>query len=404
MPASRRELLAALAAAGCVGLRPARGASPGRHLLVVVADGAWDPTFVLDAKRGRGDGPFVDEDPDDPDDVEVERRYGDLTICANPRKRPGVTAFFDRWWDRTVVVNGLWTGTLSHWDGMLRVLTGGSDPSAPDLVARVAAASGGAAPLPALDAAGVGRPGDLSGVAGRAGVRGQLRALVDPSVRYPLSDGADRPDPRLTDRDRADIERYLAARGLDPARAAARDRAARLRDHADDLRAELPAGRRRALGDDLRAAVGLLEAGVCHSVLVDSGQHWDTHADAARQHASWDATFAALAGLGEGLEARGMEDDVVVAVISDLGRTPWRNAHDGTDHWPYTSAVVFGAGVAGGRALGGTDDGFVGLTCDPVTGRPARSAPDPLRTTNLTAGLLAAMGVPLPAVDALRFD
>jgi uncharacterized protein (DUF1501 family) len=404
MRPSRRDLLVALGATGILGLRPARGADPARRLIVVVANGGWDPTLLLDAKRDRGDGPWVDEDPDDPEDREVERAFGEIAVSTNARKRPAVTAFFERWGHRTAVVNGLWTGTLSHWDGMLRVLTGGSDAAAPDLVARVGAALGGSAPLPALDAAGVGRPGPLSGTTGRTGTRGQLAALVSPVVRYPLPDGGPRPDPGLGADDRAAIDRFLAARGLDPARSAARERARDLQDHAVDLATQLTGGARRTLGDDLRAVVSLLEGGVVHAALVDSGQLWDTHADAFRQHGSWDSLFRALTGLGEGLETRGMLDDTLVVVLSELGRTPWRNPHRGTDHWPYTSAVLFGADVAGGASLGGTDDGFVGLTCDPRTGRPSGAAADPLRVTNLTAGVLEAVGLPgaLPGVEPLR--
>lgn len=398
MRPSRRHLLGGALATGLIGLRRAGAATSARRLILVVADGAWDPTFVFDARRGVGDGPF----PDEVDGaVEDERSYGEITVSTNLARRPSVTSFFEQWGHRTAVVNGLWTGTLSHWAGMLRVLTGTSDPAAPDLVALVGADRGVGAPLPALDAGGMGRPGPHSLTTVRTGVRGQLAAMVDPSVRYPMADGGDRPEAGLGEADEAAIDRFLAARGSE--RGAARSAARRVREASDELVPFL-SGRRNTLGEDLRMAAELCSSGAAHAALVDSGQPWDTHADAARQHSCWDDTFAALGGLATGLQSRGVLDETLVVVLSDLGRTPWRNAQGGTDHWPYTSAVLFGADVRGGTLLGGTDDGFVGRTADPSTGRPSRAAPDPLLVTNLTAGVLEAVGVEgaLPGVAPLR--
>lgn len=400
MRTSRRELLVSLAAGSLVGLRAAAG-EPRKRLIVVVAAGAWDPTFVFDARRGLGDGPFPDEEPE-VGAIEVEARFGQIRVSTNAVRRPAVTRFFERWSHRTAVVNGLWTGTLSHWAGLLRILTGGSDPAAPDLVARLGASRGDAA-LPALDAAGVGRPGTAALTTIRAGVRGQLAALVDPSLRYPLPGGEPRPSPGLVPADDAAIDRFLKARALGDGRVAARAAGAAIRGEAEAIVAAT-AGRRRGLAEDLRMAADLCAQGLSHAVLVDSGQSWDTHAEAPRQHGCWDETFAALDLLCGRLEEQGALDDTLVLVVSELGRTPWRNAHDGTDHWPYTSAVLIGADVRGGTLLGGTDDGFVGVTCDPSTGRPSAAAPDPLLVTQLTAGVLEAVGLPdaLPGVAPLR--
>jgi hypothetical protein len=117
--------------------------------------------------------------------------------------------------------------------------------------------------------------------------------------------------------------------------------------------------------------------------VLSTGQHWDTHADHTRQHDSWNHTFLGLGDLATGLAEQGMLDRTLVFVVSELGRTPLRNVHGGTDHFPYTSALVFGANVAGGARVGGTDEGLVGL---PVEG-------DLLRYDRLAAGVLAAVGL-----------
>jgi hypothetical protein len=400
---SRRGLLAGALSAGLLGVRGARGVSGAPHLFVIVANGGWDPTFVLDPIPAGPGGPHPDLDPEDPDDVELEAQYGEIVLTTNAARRPGVNAFFDTFGARTTVVNGLWAGTLSHWDAMRKLLTGTSDAGAADLVALTGARSGQDWPLPALDASGVGRPGPLSDAVGRTGVRGQLSALLTPEVRYPLHDGGPRPDAGLQEPDWDSIAAFHAARGTGGARETAQARADALAARAAEVGSLFPPGRRRELRDDLEMVVSLVESGVCHSALLDSGQHWDSHANAWRQHASFDGLFWGLKYLGELLTERALLDRSLVVVVSEIGRTPVRNAQNGTDHWPYTSALLFGADVAGGRLLGGCDAERVGLPCDPETGRPI-SAGDPLTFPNLVAGVLEAMGIEgmLAGVRSLR--
>jgi hypothetical protein len=397
---TRRSLLGGALAGGVLSLAGlgARAQAPAKRLLVIVANGGWDPTFVFDPKADPRVGPRVDQDPDDPDDREVVQRFGPFAIATNAARRPAVTAFFERHAERVTVVNGLWGGTLSHNDGMLRLLTGGLDESAPDLVSVAGARLGAGFAVPSLDVAGVGRPGPHAPSTGRIGVRGQLTGLLAPELRYPMPDGSPRPDPRLQVEDWDAITAFRAARraqdpdGVVPGRDEAWERADALRAHETSLRATLPAGRRRSLEDDLLATTTLFAEGVCHSAIVSTNELWDTHAEAWRQHESYDRLFRALDVLIPVLQRRGLLDTVQVAVVSEMGRTPLRNAENGTDHWPYTSALLFGADTARGRLLGGTDDDVFGLPCDPSTGRVVSSG-EPLGFASFVAGLLEGVGV-----------
>ena len=85
-------------------------------------------------------------------------------------------------------------------------------------------------------------------------------------------------------------------------------------------------------------------------------------------------------------------DETVVAVVSEMGRTPKLNGEGGKDHWPVTSALVLGAGVAGGRVLGGTDDNLDAVPTDLSTGAPAGDG-SPIDYTSFTAGVLSLVGV-----------
>jgi hypothetical protein len=56
------------------------------------------------------------------------------------------------------------------------------------------------------------------------------------------------------------------------------------------------------------------------------------------------------------LEERGLLDETLVCLVTEFGRTPKLNKHQGRDHWPDAYSIVFaGAGIAGGQVIGETD-------------------------------------------------
>jgi hypothetical protein len=67
----------------------------------------------------------------------------------------------------------------------------------------------------------------------------------------------------------------------------------------------------------------------------------------------FDQTFSALL---EDLERRGLLDETLVVVMSEMGRTPRVNAKGGRDHWTHCYSMFFaGAGVRGGAVCGASD-------------------------------------------------
>jgi uncharacterized protein (DUF1501 family) len=87
-----------------------------------------------------------------------------------------------------------------------------------------------------------------------------------------------------------------------------------------------------------------------------------------------------------------MLDDTVIAVISEMGRTPQLNSGGGKDHWPVTSSMVIGPGIAGGRAYGGTSSTGEAELCDFATGQVSSSGRS-IEPKHFAAGVLAACGV-----------
>jgi hypothetical protein len=85
---------------------------------------------------------------------------------------------------------------------------------------------------------------------------------------------------------------------------------------------------------------------------------WDTH---TRNFAilkevnlpEFDRTFSALL---EDLDGRGLLDETLVVVMSEMGRTPRVNGNAGRDHWTHCYGMLLaGAGIRGGTLCGESD-------------------------------------------------
>src|SRR5713226_4885152 len=85
---------------------------------------------------------------------------------------------------------------------------------------------------------------------------------------------------------------------------------------------------------------------------------WDTHTrnfPILRENKlpHFDQTYTALM---EDLQVRGLLDETLVVVMSEMGRTPRINANGGRDHWTFCYSVLLsGAGIRGGTVYGASD-------------------------------------------------
>lgn len=81
------------------------------------------------------------------------------------------------------------------------------------------------------------------------------------------------------------------------------------------------------------------------------GNLWNNHQDNAR------AVDQPIAALLRDLKARGMADEVLVAFVTEFGRTPFSQGADGRDHNPFGFSIwLAGAGIRGGTTYGATDE------------------------------------------------
>lgn len=113
---------------------------------------------------------------------------------------------------------------------------------------------------------------------------------------------------------------------------------------------------RTKLGQRLLLARRLIEAGV-RFVTISEPTGWDTHAQnfqrMREQLPVVDQSFSALI---EDLQVRGLNDDTLVMMFGEFGRTPRINQQAGRDHWPQAMSIVLaGGGTPRGLIHGSTD-------------------------------------------------
>lgn len=368
MTMSRRQMLwSAAAATVAVALpgrrRQARAAGVGtpKNLFIVLAFGGWDTSYAVDPKPPGGG---VDVPPGT---IEM---FGGLDVLTDP-SRPSVGSFFTKHHARTALVRGIRLPGISHRACTQQILTGARNETSPDAAAIVAHANSPEFPIPYLVLGDYAFAGPYAASMGRVGTSNQLVGLLDPRQAYPVDGRPAAFNP--TQADETAIRAYTNAR-------AARERAVRgatgyNKRRIDDFTMSLTRGDRlRDLKDGLGHRGALLDlegqralaieavaTGISRTVMLSSQRYWDTHERNIDQSGAHEALFHGVDALVDALDARPavygtgtMLDESVVAVISEMGRTPRINGANGKDHWPVTTAMLIGGGVKGDHVFGAT--------------------------------------------------
>lgn len=416
---SRRALLR-LAGAGAVGLalphRARAAITPAqRRFLFVFCEGGWDQTRVF-------------HPPQDSGTLQVEPgasviESGGLRFVDHAG-RPAVRRFLEANAPRASFLHGIEVPSIAHARCQKLVTTGAAEGVADDWAAILGGEAQGAPLLPTLVASGpsatdrhtsrvvrLGETGQLSGLlSGEAFARSDrpvqglptaVEAAVDAHVQARFAAAAQVPDPVWSERAR---EAEGALQDLADLRAAAGDL-----DLSIDPSVQVP--------DQVQPVLDALELGLsrvgCIRHMGLNHMGWDTHADnTALQTAHFETLFTDLEIILADLDARPgpaggrLSDEVTLVVFSEMGRTPRDNATSGRDHWTFTSAMLVGGGIPGGRMAGGYDDLGLGRGVDLATGVPDDAGVG-LTSRHFGATLLALGGVDpaayVPGVDPVSW-
>ena len=372
--------------------------------------GGWDISYALDPKP---DVPTVDSPEGD------VQMFEDIPILTH-ESRPDITSFFEAYAPVTAVVNGIDVSSIAHDQCRARILTGNSSATGADVGAIVAAQLGADFDAPYLSLSQYAYVGDLGVHAVRVGATNQINALLDPEGGYPIAPGSpfmhDGFVPGSSEESlmRAFVEERAAR--LQGERAALGFNAQRVSDYLASLgkgdRLRERAGDFGVLGQTMNLqqqaelALSALTDDLAWSVSLSLGG-FDTHDDNSPQGPLQNAVFAGLTSVAQALEAApgsragsNLLDETLVIAISEMSRTPRLNAEGGKDHHPVTSALVFGGGVAGGRAYGGTDDDVRARPVDFATGDPDDEGGATLTTGSFLGGLVELAGAdPSPYIS-----
>lgn len=418
---TRRDLLRSSALAGLAAMlgRPISAwadshGSQSKNLILMWANGGWDPTFVFEVKPGLP-GVVMPEG-------EVSM-VGNLPIWSSSQ-RPAVNNFFDAWGSMTNVINGINVPSVAHPGCRIRMLTGYREQGHPDVGAVAGHALSADLPMPYLVMGDANFVGSLGASVGRVGRSNQLKALLDGAEAYPIApgqfDAALPPDTaeaaliRQYLLDGAERQRQLrGAHGYNKARIDDFVSSLARSDQLVDKRDLLESGKKQlTFAEQIEVTADALQHGLSRTAMIDGRLNWDTHADNDKQGGFYNELFLALDDLTHALAVRpgstaghSLLDETVIVAMSEMGRTPLMNSAKGKDHWPVTSALVIGAGVKGEAASGATDDLMLAVDIDMNTGAPSEQG-EALYPENLLAGLLELVGVDpathFPGIHPLR--
>ncbi|MEC7240162.1 MAG: DUF1501 domain-containing protein [Myxococcota bacterium] len=362
MKMSRRHLLQA-SAAGLLLPRPLLAESPGngRRFLFVYCKGGWDTTYVFSPM---GDNAEVDTESN----AQAIESGGILHV--DHIDRPAVRAFFSKYGKQTCILNGFEVRSIAHDKAQRLLFTGSPSTGQDDWGSILASQSESNLTMPYIHVTGPSYAANTQESVARLGSNGQLNALLE------FSESA---------RPSSDIEALEDAFVLQRAMDGNRNFDARLGKVLESLTGveSLVGAINFEGGDDLESrletVLNCFELGVsrCGIVQYDGVDElgWDTHGGNAIQSSHYQELFGVLTDLMDDLKRRpspnggSLYDEVCVVVCSEMGRHPKLNNHQGKHHWTYTSAMLVGAGVAGGQVIGQYDSQFFGLRVNPWTGQ-----------------------------------
>lgn len=380
---TRREFTKGLMTVGAAsGLRlPIANAADyhGKLFAFVQATGGWDPTSFCDPKVNLPGEPVINNWAQS----QGIRQAGNIPYAPFARNQ----AFFEKYYQRMLVINGVDAQTNSHTTGVIHNWSGRVAEGYPTTTALLAAHNGSSLAMPYLTFGGFSKTGGLTTFT-RLENPDRVTDVVKPE-EYAYSESR----PYLSTEDWNTLKEFRAAREARNASApnllprAARNRqlyqssllpgaTEGLRAFADMMQAEQFAENERTdnnrnwsnLKRQAQIAVLAFKARVAVSAdLFLRG--FDTHADHDEDH-GW-----LLANLTESVdylwdyaEIHGLADRLVVVMGSDFGRTNKYNADGGKDHWPIGSFVVMEKNQAWtNRVVGETDELHFARKMDPIT-------------------------------------
>jgi uncharacterized protein (DUF1501 family) len=342
-----------------------------RKFVFVFANGGWDPTMVF--------APLFGQEGIDVESEATTETAGSISFVAH-EERPSVSAFFQAYHERAVILNGVEVPSVTHDMCRKLILTGTVEENMAGWPTLIARAQSERYVVPSMVLTGPSFPGPYGTLSARVGQSSQLDRMLDsqifldsdvalsaPSVNEEsVMDAfmADRAAARAALTGGSELDRRLAEQFQQSL-----DRMLDLKAMRGSFDLDLGQG----FSGQCTAAVEALSKGLCRCVSV-SRSGWDTHGDNFVQSTLYEDVFAGMLQIMSLLEstpgefAPTLAEETVLVAISEMGRAPLINARRGKDHWPNTSVLMVGPGLTGDRVVGAYDGRLNGVPVDRATG------------------------------------
>ena len=391
----RRTILKSLLALGTIaapGFRMPLAQAPdrrGKFYVFVQAEGGWDPTSFCDPKVNQKGEEIINHwaEHDEP------RQAGNIWYAPFANNRE----FFEKHYDKMLVINGVDAQTNSHTTGQVHNWSGRSSEGYPTISALLAARYGSDLPVSYLNFGGFTETGGIARYT-RLNNASLLRNIAAPAVdvhfpdyRY-VSEHDWSAIRRWREEDTAGWEAGAAPEGIESSALLPRDRENRRSyaaafansDRLEAYAAVIPPedelkmpeeGRSTSnniLWSDIERQAQLTVLAFKTGVAVSADlfiHSFDTHATHDPDH-EW-----LLGKLTDGVdflwrfaEQHGVANRMAVVIGSDFGRTNHYNSQDGKDHWPFGSYIVMEKNQPWtNRVVGETDELHFAYNIDPAT-------------------------------------
>jgi hypothetical protein len=371
---NRREFNKLLGFAGLGAIGP--WSLPGKALtsgyngplyITIAAIGGWDVTSFCDPKENIAGERTINTWADQESIAQAGNiRYA--PVAANQ-------AFFERFYQDMLVINGIDTQTNSHDDGVRHTWSGRLGFGYPSFGSIVSASIAPELPLSLVHAAGY---SETAGIA-------RFSRLQNPDIITNLVNDSEVEQGNSTytlfeEAELNRIEQYQNAR-LHRLMANGNALPRQVRGLNNLYLANATRGELDAFGQMLpeefesdnvlrSAQLALLAYQSGLSVACQLGfSGFDTHQNHDGTHFDPMERLTSLVHyIYDQAEAGGFADRLVVCISSDFGRRPFYNAGGGKDHWPIGSAIVLQRGAPwGNRVVGSTDAMHNANSIDPLS-------------------------------------
>jgi len=336
----------------------------GKLVVTLQAEGGWDVSSICDPKMNV------------PNEEQINHWAinGETQEAGSIRYAPFANnaAFFDKYYNDMLVINGIDSQTNSHSAGVTHNWSGRISTGYPTLTALFAAANAPYLPISYIN---------NGGYAETAGLTRYTRLDSDFEIRNIVNYNSanwNENDKWVPEADWQIMQDYRNARynrqagrnlSLRELRAMtgyrnAIDNSAVLSDFATQLSAagELAPDLEgqnfwSSLKRQMQLALLSMKSGTSVAADLYVGGY-DTHSNHDTLHAALlSHTTDSIDYFWEYAEQLGIADRIILVINSDFSRTPYYNATNGKDHWPVGSAIIMEKDAAWGNRMVGLTDG-----------------------------------------------